>query len=65
MTAGNGARGKVMQGEAGEGGGAARLLPGAWSLPKWIRKPLKGAEQAKWPGKCYYLKAERKHQSNW
>lgn len=49
MTAGNGARGKVMQGEAGEGGGAARLLPGAWSLPKWIRKPLKGLSRQSGP----------------
>ena len=52
-----------MQGEAAEGGGAARLLLGVWSLPKWNRKSPEGATQANWPGKCYCLEAERKQGS--
>ena len=52
-----------MQGEAAEGGGPARLLPGVWSLPKWNMKLPDGATQANWPGKCYYLEAERKQES--
>ena len=53
-----------MQGEAAEGGGPARLLPGVWSLPKWNMKPLEGATQANWPdNSSYYLEAERKQES--